>query len=169
MMKRKARKEQFVPYSNNGTSCYISYDFNPVLNKNGVDTGLGEWYVSVFKKIPTMDMIKKEILAHYNKKIDDRILSGLTWRGYSIWLSTENQFNYKAAYDVAVQTNGKNLPIVFKFGNNDESIYYEFKDMETITDFYFSFLEYIQKTLKEGWEEKDSIDWSLYQETENMD
>ena len=116
-----------------------------------------------------MDMIKKEILAHYNKKIDDRILSGMTWRDYSIWLSTENQFNYKAAYDVAVQTNGKNLPIVFKFGNNDESVYYEFKDMETITDFYFSSLEFIQKTLKEGWKEKDSIDWSLYQETENMD
>ena len=29
----------------------------------------------------------------------------------NIWLSSENQFNYKVAYDLALQTNGANLPI----------------------------------------------------------
>ena len=163
MKKVKARKEQFVPYSNNGTSCYISYDYNPILNKEGNETGLAEWYVTVFKKIPNLDVIKRTITEHYNNKIDNQIISGMTWNEMPIWLSTENQFNYKAAYDVAVQTNGKNLPIIFKFGTLDNPIYYEFKDMENLTDFYFSSIEYVQKTLMEGWKIKESIDWNLYE------
>ena len=40
----------------------------------------------------------------------------MIWNNKRIWLSSENQFNYKVAYDLALQTNGANLPIIFKFG-----------------------------------------------------
>jgi hypothetical protein len=36
-----------------------------------------------------------------------------------VWLSTENQFNYKAAFDLATQTGGKSLPVTFKFGSTN--------------------------------------------------
>ena len=36
-----------------------------------------------------------------------------------VWLSSENQFNYKAAYDLAVQTGGATLPVTFKFGTDE--------------------------------------------------
>ena len=80
-----------------------------------------------------------------------------------IWLSSENQFNYKAAFDLAVQTQGMNLPSTFKFGTTDEPIYYTFETIEDLQDFYTSAVKYINDTLAEGWKQKDSIDWKAYE------
>ena len=41
-----------------------------------------------------------------NDERDEKIVSGFVWRDMQVWLSSENQFNYKAAYDLAVQTKG---------------------------------------------------------------
>jgi hypothetical protein len=68
-----------------------------------------------------------------------------------VWLSTENQFNYKAAYDLAVQTQGATLPVMFKFGTTDKPVYYTFEDMETFTDFYTKAIHYVNTNLSEGW------------------
>ena len=54
------------------------------------------------------------------------------------------------------------LPVTFKFGDNDNPVYYKFTTLEELTDFYTKALQYINTTLKEGWNKKDSIDWSLY-------
>jgi hypothetical protein len=162
MAKKKGRKEQYVPYMNNGTSCSISYDYKPFLDANGNENGFGEWYYETFKYIPTLATIKTHILNHFNKKVEAEILSGMTWKDMQVWLSSENQFNYKAAYDIAVQTSGKNLPIKFKFGTTDEPIYYNFTDIYELSDFYLSTVQYIQNILEKGWEIKDSIDWDLY-------
>jgi hypothetical protein len=53
-----------------------------------------------------------------------------------VWLSSENQFNYKAAYDLAVQTGGATLPVTFKFGTDEVPQYREFVTLEELTDFY---------------------------------
>lgn len=115
-----------------------------------------------FNHKPTIDEIKEEVLAWSNEQIDGKILSGFTWRGYDVWLSTENQFNYKAAYDLAVQTNGASLPVTFKFGSTFEPSYYTFESLADISDFYVSAMAYINSTLANGWREKDAIDWSLW-------
>ena len=65
---------------------------------------------------PSLKEVKNIVLNGYNQIIDEKILSGFVWKGMSVWLSSENQFNYKAAYDLAIQTEGANLPIKFKFG-----------------------------------------------------
>ena len=85
----------------------------------------------------------------------------------SIWLSSENQFNYKAAYDLAVMSQGKSLPVVFKFGSTDNPMYYQFETLEDISDFYLSAMAHVNKCLDEGWKKKDSIDWSVYEEVLN--
>ena len=117
-------------------------------------------YIS--KKLRFAD-IKNAILDAINKDVDQKILSGFTWKDMPVWLSTENQFNYKAAYDLAVMAQGKTLPVVFKFGTIDTPVYHTFDTLEDISDFYLSAMAYISKTLEEGWKLKDSIDWSEYE------
>jgi hypothetical protein len=111
---------------------------------------------------PTLENIKKIILDWYNKDIDKKIMSGFVWKDMQVWLSSENQFNYKAAYDLAVQTNGANLPIKFKFGSTEDPIYYTFESIGDLQDFYISAINFINTTLNEGWNKKDSINWEDY-------
>lgn len=112
---------------------------------------------------PSVDDIKRTVLDWYNEQTDQAIISGFTYKGLAVWLSTENQFNYKAAYDLAVQTEGKTLPVTFKFGTEDEPSYHTFDTLEELADFYLKATEYVQNTLAEGWKKKDAFDLSLYQ------
>lgn len=144
----------------------IRWDMKPEINEN---TDIQIETVSYFETEiilqhkPNIDDIKKAILEDANQMIDEKILSGFTWKDMPVWLSTENQFNYKAAYDLAVMAQGKTLPVVFKFGTIDTPVYYTFDTLEDISDFYLSAMAYISKTLEEGWKLKDSIDWSEYE------
>lgn len=115
----------------------------------------------IFQHKPSISEIKDTILAWYNAEIDTQIISGFVWKDMPVWLSMENQFNYKAAYDIAVQSNGKVLP-TFKFGSTENPVYYEFKDMEDLQDFYLEAMTYVNQTLAKGWLEKDAIDWTQY-------
>lgn len=139
----------------------IRYDYQPYINEDGEEQGVTFLEAEVLHK-PTIDEIKDIILAWENKKIDERILSGFTWNSHPVWLSSENQFNYKAAYDLAIQTNGANLPIVFKLGTTEEPVYYTFNSVAELNDFYLSAIKYVNDTLAEGWVKKDSIDWEQY-------
>ncbi len=112
---------------------------------------------------PTLSEIRNIILNWYNTKIDKHILTGFTWKDMSIWLSTENQLNYKVAYDLAVHSNGKILP-TFKFGTDDNPTYYTFKSLTDLEDFYIKAMTHVTNTINEGWLLKDSIDWSVYKE-----
>jgi hypothetical protein len=116
------------------------------------------------RRKPTIEEVKSLILIEINKMIDEKILSGFAWKGMEVWLSSENQFNYKAAYDLTLQSEGKTLPVLFKFGSTEEPIYHRFETIEELSDFYIGAMKYISDTLAEGWKEKDSIDWSLYEE-----
>lgn len=116
-----------------------------------------------FDHKPTSEEVKNIVLSYYNREIDNSILSGMEYEGAMVWLSTENQFNYKAAYDLAVQTNGQSLPVTFKFGTDDEPKYREFTTLEELSDFYRKSISYVLTTLQEGWEKKDGFDVTLYE------
>lgn len=115
-----------------------------------------------FDHRPTSEEVKSIVLSYYNREIDNSILSGMKYEGAMVWLSTENQFNYKAAYDLAVQTKGQSLPVTFKFGTDDEPQYREFTTVEELSDFYQKSMSYVLTTLQEGWKKKDSFDVTLY-------
>lgn len=127
-----------------------------------VDTDYCTYMCEYLPKNASLEDIKALILNWYNEQIDEKILSGFVWNGISIWLSSENQFNYKAAYDLAVQSNGSTLPVTFKFGNVYNPTYYTFFNMEDFASFYTATIQYINQVLINGWRDKDSIDWSLY-------
>ena len=116
-----------------------------------------------FNRKPSIEQIKDLVYNWYNKQTDEKILSGFVWKGMKVWLSAENQFNYKAAFDLAMQTAGQSLPVKFKFGTSFEPVYYVFSNLAELTDFYTSAMSYINTTLDEGWSKKDSINWNKYQ------
>lgn len=117
---------------------------------------------AIFKKPPTLSEIKDTVLEAINKDTDETILSGFIWEGMPVWLSGENQFNYKSAYDLAVQKDGKTLPVTFKFGTTDKPIYHTFETLSELDDFYSGAMKFISDTLSQGWIMKDSIDWNEY-------
>lgn len=145
----------------------VRWDFQPTTEldeETGKERIIGKNYQEklVLHK-PTMEEVKEIVLTGMNAKIDERILSGFVWNGMEIWLSSENQFNYKAAYDLAVQTGGANLPTTFKFGTTERPVYHTFTTVEELMGFYVSAMKYINDVLAEGWKEKDAMDWSEYE------
>ena len=140
----------------------IRWDITPEQDEENNDT-VSFMEAEILHK-PSLEEVKNIVLNGYNQIIDEKILSGFVWKGMSVWLSIENQFNYKAAYDLAVMSQGKSLPTVFKFGTTDNPVYYSFGTLEDISDFYISGMAYINTCLAEGWKQKDSIDWSVYEQ-----
>lgn len=140
----------------------VRWDIQPICNEEGIQTGV-DFVEHEFLHKPTIDEIKTVVLDGYNQQIDAAILSGFEWNGNPVWLSSENQHNYKAAYDLAVQTGGTNLPVVFKFGTTESPVYHEFQSVEELSDFYINAMNYISTQLKQGWEKKDAIDWTVYE------
>lgn len=158
--------EQYIPLTVTSKAIKICFDYEPFYNydENGnkIETNVGTWTKHTFMTKKSSGQIKDFILSEMNKRIDEKIVSGFTWNEMPVWLSTENQFNYKAAYDLAVQTNGANLPLVFKFGSTESPVYHTFTTVEELTDFYVSATKYINETLAEGWARKDAINWEDY-------
>lgn len=111
---------------------------------------------------PSREIIRTVILGWYNEEIDREILSGFVYEGMPVWLSSENQFNYKAAHDLAVQNGGATLPVTFKFGTDEEPRYRTFGKLEELTDFYTKAMKHIQDTLADGWKKKDAFDPEKY-------
>ena len=119
-----------------------------------------------YDRQPTLEEIKKVILNYYNDKCNQEILSGLTYEGSLVWLSSENQFNYKAAFDFAFQTvasGGEFIPVTVKLGEEDTPVYKTFSDITELQEFITSCLTHTQNTLSKYWEIKDNIDWSKYE------
>lgn len=112
---------------------------------------------------PSPEAIKSVVIGWYNQQIEETILSGFVYEDMPVWLSTENQFNYKAVYDLAVQSNGATLPVVFKFGTDERVQYRIFGTLEELADFYTKSMQHVQDTLADGWEKKDAFDLTLYQ------
>lgn len=117
----------------------------------------------VFTHKPTIEEVKAVILDWYSKQVDQKILSDFTWNNIPVWLSIENQLNYKTAYDLAVETNGQKLP-TFKFGTVENPVYHKFESLEELKDFYIKYTTYVNDTITWGWELKDGIDWSVYED-----
>ena len=114
---------------------------------------------------PTKTELKEDITQLIDGITDSKILQGFRWNEVSVYLSTENQMNFKAAFDLNMQTGGLMLPVKFKLGEDTEgnAVYHTFENMEDFTDFYTSAVSYINQCLNEGWSEKDSLDMSSYE------
>ena len=132
-------------------------------NITAKDDGTADWLEANFGHKPTAAEIRETIIQYHNEQVDAKILSGYVWNDMAVWLSTENQFNYKAAYDLAVQSGGATLPVTFKFGTDDVPVYHTFSTLDELAEFYKGAMEFINTTLQEGWTAKDSVDFSVFE------
>lgn len=132
-------------------------------NNEGDETGWN--WRQRFDGKPSSEKVKEVIVSQIDAETDRKILSGFTWNGIPVWLSQENQMNFKAAYDLAIQTAGATLPIKFKLGEGRDGspIYHEFTALDEFTDFYRKAVVHVINTLTDGWTEKDSIDIKAYE------
>lgn len=110
---------------------------------------------------PELAELRADIAAYINAHTDDVIRTRFVWNGKPVYLSTENQNNFKAAYDIAVQTEGATLPVKFKLGEDADGkpVYHTFTKIEPFTDFIYHAFAFITDTLQNGWAEKDGIDY----------
>lgn len=115
-----------------------------------------------FSRKPTVEDVRQLITSWSNQQTDQAILSGFSYNGALVWLSAENQLNYKMAYDLAVQTNGVTLPVTFKLGSEDVPVYQQFTSLSELDAFYRAVVAHIQNALQEGWNFKDGFDFSPY-------
>ena len=127
------------------------------------ENGQADYMEAEFGHCPSIEEIKDAIIGWYNEQTDRTILSGFEYEGHMVWLSAENQFNYKAAYDLAVQTDGATLPVKFKFGTTEEPVYRVFETLADLSAFYTAAMRHIQNTLDAGWQKKDAINFGNYQ------
>lgn len=136
----------------------LRFDVNPK------ESGAGFEYKFIEIHEPySLCRVKEEIIKYYNGLCDHQIYCGFKWDGATVYLSTENQFNYKAAFDLAVQTGGQNLPIKIKLGESDAPHYVTFTSIEEFQNFFVSVMGHVSFTLESFWKLKDSINWSEYE------
>ena len=163
-MKVFGTKECFSFVREDRTRDIVGYDY--VEEQDGINA---TWYEIYFYKKqvgkPSFKMAKDAILDDINSQTDYKILTGLVWNDKPVWLSTENQFNFSEGERKA-KDNPSRLPITYKIGQDSDGnpVYHTFTTVEEITGFYDTCFAYINQCLNEGWQRKDSIDWTPYEE-----
>lgn len=151
-----------------GKEIYLGYTYSiggkdlliPILELPEHYTEVVENYESEF--ISNELNLKDLLINGLNREIQNKIISGFVWRDMKVWLSIENQMNYKNNYDLAINTNGDILPVTFKFSNDKGPVYYQFNSIEDLEEFYIAMNTHISNTLSEGWNKKNSINWTNY-------
>lgn len=161
MSKKYGLKKEFAPVRQDASRIIVSYNLQAEAD--------GEHYtwdeVCFYKKQiaqPTKEQIKAAIIADINQAVVKQIKDGFEWNGHKVWLSIENQADYKAAADLAYQTDGKSLPETARFGSDDDPDPYTFTDANELISFWEQAHRYINDVRKAGWDLKDSIDWDKY-------
>lgn len=111
------------------------------------------WFEETIEGTPTIDQVKTIIEDFYNQEAQKKILEGFIYNDKVIWLSSENQMNYKSLFDLKAEKN------VIKTSDGSYLTFESFKDYEK---FYYAIIEFIQTTLQECWNNKDNFDYSEY-------
>lgn len=178
MNKIYANKGLFIPVRQDESRTILSYDL--VEEQDGVNA---TWHEIYFYKrrdgVPSFEQAKKAIIEDINARTDERILCGYEWTVLhgedegtiaKVWLSKENQENFKAKHDAALTyPNLVTFPMTYKIGESDDGapIYEHFQSIEELAQFYLGGLVYIERCYNEGWQKKDNIDWTPYEEALN--
>lgn len=114
-----------------------------------------EWMEHDFDHRPTADEVRSLYVELVNSEVQQRILSGATFEGKPVWLSTENQLNFRSAPTV---------PVRFKMGEEPDGspVYHTFTTQEELEAFNKAVADYIATCLNDGWARKDAFDVEPY-------
>ena len=128
-----------------------------------VDSDECSYKYMIFESLPNVKTIKNALEEYINNNVVKKITNDFMFDEKKIHLTKENQMNYKAAYDLAVQTNGANLPYKIKTSDkNGNTQYIVFNTVDELSMFYVAMNAHINRCIEEGWRKKDAIDYSIY-------
>lgn len=160
MIRLSGYKTKFIPITHKYNKTTINFDYTFIDEIDGKERGT--WMSHTFSGLVWPQMIKDFIIEYINKQVTSNIQSKFIWNDKRVWLSLENQMNYKNIYDLAIQTGGQNLPVKVKLGTVENPVYHTFTEVEDIYDFYLKMTKHIEEQLNIGWSKKDSINWEDY-------
>lgn len=124
--------------------------------------GGASWIEEDFDHQPAPDEIKALFDSWSSNETARLIREGLTYGGHLVWLSQENQLNYKMIHDTAVQSGGQNLPVRIKLGSDQAPAYVTFSTISEIKTFFSAVTSHIQSCLELGWQQRDTFDLNSY-------
>lgn len=103
---------------------------------------------------PTLEEVKEDIEGLINEHTHERILAGMEYEGAKVWLSTENQLNFRVAV----------APVRLKIGEDEEGkpTYKTFDTDEALAEFGKAISTFVATTLNAGWDEKDGVDYGAF-------
>lgn len=167
MSRMNGPKECFVPIREDASQVIVSYEKVADGKKNAFWQEVYFWKKRTSK--PTIEQIKAAVYADINQQTDQNILSGFVWNDINVWLSEENQRNFSEAQRIAMFMPDSILPVTFKLGEDAEGnpVYHTFETSEELTGFYLQAVAFINQCLAYGWERKDGIDWTPYEQALN--
>ncbi len=117
-------------------------------------------YRHTFSHKPTMDEIKQLVRDTIDAETKDKIVNRFEFDGTRVWLSDEKQRNYASI------ENNENIAFPLTLKLNEEAdatpIYHTFATREDFIKFSKDASAFIIKTITEGWQEKDGVDWSVF-------
>lgn len=155
-------KTKFSYIRRDRTRIIISYNMEQVDDEHAT---WSEIYLSKNNNpFPTFEQIKETICEDINDEVRRMIIEDFEWNGHKVWLSMENQQNYKNAADNAVLSDGDTLPVTFRFGDGVVPDYYTFNTSEELDEFWLACSKHITDCVNYGWKLKDDINWANYEE-----
>lgn len=137
-----------------GKSYYMYYGFG----KDSEDAEQGYNYRHKFDHKPSHSEIKEQVLAAIDMHTRGRIMNGLIYEGYKINLTIENQLNY------AMFKSMGRYPVVIKVENSEGNEVTISLTKEEYASFYSSVQNHIKDCLQDCWQEKTSLDLSVFEE-----
>lgn len=135
-----------------GKSYYLYYGFGT----DSDDAEHGYNYRHKFDHKPSLEEVKEQVLTAIDMETRERITSGMTYDGYRVNLTVENQLNY------AMFKNMGRYPVIIKVGDADGGDVTISLTKELYAAFYSSVQNHIKDCLQSCWEEKTSLDLSCY-------
>lgn len=159
----------YAPLRVYGKRTIVSYGFEEV--GDGVNATWYEIYFSQKVSVyPPLDEIKRAIIADINEETTIRITQGFPYTvkhgaqqgtEVNVWLSKENQSDFHAMHQNA---DALTFPVRYKVGEDAEGnpVYEEFVDADEMHDICQATTIHVLTCQQQGWEMKDSIDWSDY-------
>ena len=171
MNKISGKKTDFAYIREDASRLIVGYELKRLEGENPHD--LYEWYeIYFYKKQMTawgLDAVKQAIINDIDAQTDAKILNGYQFtpdgaeEPITVWLSEENQRNFSEAQRLQI------IPVKFKLNETEDKqpIYHTFETFEELDRFYKGGVQYINQCLQEGWQRKDSVDFTPYEEILN--
>ena len=149
----------------------VRTDFQPYIDPETEEQRGVTFIETEFPYRPSMSEVKDFVYGVVNAKTTARIISGFpytvkhgaqTGTEVNVWLSKENQEDFHAMHQTSADIE---FPVRYKVGEIDGTpVYEEFADVEEMHAVCVSTTNHVLACQQAGWAEKDSIDFTPYEE-----